>query len=814
MLSHCANIELEKGNKEGRNALHLACIHSLDSVVQILIKQGMDVNAMTHGSKKESPLQLACQTKASKVISVLLAHDTHVDPQFAYFDTKPQMDAFLLTSEFTITTLLHNHSALWFHLISATDIDKVEKRVLYYASIYPNLATVVDHLEHVAVDIATPANKKAIKSVTLVHGRFRFLDLRPDHVSKTCFVYRASDEQDLDESKQPKKVALKLMRIKSQYKREITTRERGLSKKHVVLIKKTLPLVTDIDSWDEELDIDCNNKNDSNNSNSGETFLTKVHAEMMFCVVMPLADRNLFVALKQEQWAGSNMEQVKHVFLQIVDCVIHLHSKGILHADIKPLNLVRVDSQWKLIDLDACCVIGKDYVGFKSSTAYMPPEAIYSNRTTNQVLVKSEQNQKQYPSEKMTSLLLAHPSFDVWSLGGILYQMCTPDVRLLFQGGRDDNLSIDSADNDSLWNLAEWNETAKTRKLDKIPNTLVRNLLSQMLVMDPHKRASLERIRMHPFLSNNAKVVRLVGDRPKMQVFLSYRVSSDSQHVEKLYKLLTAKGLSVWWDKICLEPGVPWKEGFCAGLVNSDCFVCLLSRGAINHPDKAWQNFSKLEKGATCDNVFLEHRMALELKALGLIRRVLPVFIGDADNDANPTNFGPFFEAGCLPRAADTHVISVEQDLREHMANQALGTPLEETRTVKEVLAEITSNQGSKIEGDAQAAFVTAADYIEQMVRLSEQDAGAGGGTVLDQSSSSSSSSSYDDGTIDYFKKENQNLKILLQALLEENKAVLAQKDAMIRHKDEQLAALNRGDSSKREWGLSSTVRMSPRIHP
>ena len=36
--------------------------------------------------------------------------------------------------------------------------------------------------------------------------------------------------------------------------------------------------------------------------------------------------------------------------------------------------------------------------------------------------------------------LIAHPSFDVWSLGCILYQMCTPDVRPLFASGQYDHL--------------------------------------------------------------------------------------------------------------------------------------------------------------------------------------------------------------------------------------------------------------------------------------------------------------------------------------------------------------------------------------
>ena len=62
-----------------------------------------------------------------------------------------------------------------------------------------------------------------------------------------------------------------------------------------------------------------------------------------------------------------------------------------------------------------------------------------------------------------------------------------------------------------------------------------------------------------------------------------------------------------------------WEQGFCEGLVSSRAFVPLLSRDAINHPDKDWQNFSKLTADSSCDNVFLEHRLAVELQELGLI---------------------------------------------------------------------------------------------------------------------------------------------------------------------------------------------------
>ena len=90
----------------------------------------------------------------------------------------------------------------------------------------------------------------------------------------------------------------------------------------------------------------------------------------------------------------------------------------------------------------------------------------------------------------------------------------------------------------------------------------------------------------------------MVGEKALFDVFVSYRVASDSQHVELLYNLLCERGLRVWWDRKCLKPGVEWKEGFCA-------FVCLLSKGAINHPDKSWHKFSKLTVDSKCDNVFL-----------------------------------------------------------------------------------------------------------------------------------------------------------------------------------------------------------------
>jgi len=132
----------------------------------------------------------------------------------------------------------------------------------------------------------------------------------------------------------------------------------------------------------------------------------------------------------------------------------------------------------------------------------------------------------------------------------------------------------------------------------------------------------MDAVLKHAFLTGRS-VGRLPGEEAMFDVFLSYRVDSDSEHVKKLYDKLMDKGVKVWWDKECLKPGVSWEEGFCDGLVKSRCFVPLLSRKAIK------SRFEALTENSWCDNVLLEYRLAVELADRGMLERMYPVFIGD-----------------------------------------------------------------------------------------------------------------------------------------------------------------------------------------
>ena len=158
-----------------------------------------------------------------------------------------------------------------------------------------------------------------------------------------------------------------------------------------------------------------------------------------------------------------------------------------------------------------------------------------------------------------------------------------------------------------------------------------------------------------------------------------------------------------------------WEQGFCEGLVSSRAFVPLLSRDALNHPDKAWQNFSKLTADQpNCDNVYLEHRLAVELQGLGLIEKMFPVFIGNLD--AATSEYSHYFGSGCHPSLPEVTVKSVEEKLRHHMESQALGTPVVPDRTVKSVVDAITACQGEFIVGPADATFADAAASIAKLL--------------------------------------------------------------------------------------------------
>ena len=247
---------------------------------------------------------------------------------------------------------------------------------------------------------------------------------------------------------------------------------------------------------------------------------------------------------------------------------------------------MRIGHKIKLIDLDASVSIGAGYVGAKYSSAFIPPEMIYFRDQQSQVItgsMKGENKVSQKISEWKSysgkyfedpnnlsvktyivdndgipitdglpyELITASHAYDTWSFGIVLFELCSGIP--LFLANSDDNVLFEN-----LLDLFAFTDKYKRKRMAEITNLEARNLVSQMLMKDPTKRPKMAQVLGHPFITGR-KAARMAGDTPEFDVFLSYRVQSDSEHAEYLYNKFTEAGLKVWWDQRSLLPGVPWQ---------------------------------------------------------------------------------------------------------------------------------------------------------------------------------------------------------------------------------------------------------------
>jgi len=185
-------------------------------------------------------------------------------------------------------------------------------------------------------------------------------------------------------------------------------------------------------------------------------------------------------------------------------------------------------------------------------------------------------------------------------------------------------------------------------------------------------------------------------------------VASDAALVERLYYMLKAEGVEVWWDKKCLQPGQPWEDGFADGLCGADVFVPVLSKGAL-------APCALLTSSSRVDNVVLEHRLALELKQRGDLRAIYPVLVGEVEQQHPDLGdiHGDFFRGGGKPDCKEEAVKAVEDKLEQHLQRLGKGAPHlpAPARTVKATIDAILDYQGVKLSGTS-AIEAVAADIV------------------------------------------------------------------------------------------------------
>jgi hypothetical protein len=258
-----------------------------------------------------------------------------------------------------------------------------------------------------AIEVAVPPIKAALRDKLFFIGRYQFVSATPIHKSATCVVLKAVDykakedyqrdfqkyvqkynvgktsicrtdfkkvildmglryDGDLFDEKfdeqwdvdngnsisedefinfavseldhgEPRKVVLKLMKYKDQFKRELESRENyDLDSKHVVAALHTHGGKEDREEEKSRFYTDLENEG---------------FGEYKFALVMPFADSNLDTIFRSQR-PGPLV--VRDLFVQIAEGVRHLHTQGVLHADLKVRCAVAVFLYVEFANLVLC----------------------------------------------------------------------------------------------------------------------------------------------------------------------------------------------------------------------------------------------------------------------------------------------------------------------------------------------------------------------------------------------------------------------------------------------------------------------------
>jgi serine/threonine protein kinase/uncharacterized small protein (DUF1192 family) len=715
----------------GQTPLHKACDKGASKDVISLLYYQYEGAIRTRDTHNALPLHMACIGKAptETILFLISAYPGALLVNSAYGLPQYRVEGWNVTNDIAfLTNIFHSIQSgdleaknVWVHEIinNGEILRPALEHLLNENPSYLELAYLTtDNLGRKTLDAAPVSIKETFRSRLFLCGIYEILPGKPEHVSSTSIVYFANDYSQQENDSQPTRVAIKFMRKKEQFLREKETRqhlEKHFATSGVLSSSGTLPILA---SFDGETDIAI-----------ATQLQARGFATNPFILVLPAADRSLRIIVESESGGEiakegdtdesttklqkslptSWTEEVIRAIKQIAEALADLHAAGLVHGDVKPRNIVRVDSHYKLIDMDAAVHVGEP-AGLKLSTAYIAPEIALSLPDDHAFPPTTLSSPSiSISAGYFVSDVVASPSLDAWSLGVTLYHMMAR--QSLFHADDFDNLALST----DLNVLRQWSDKEKIERLSRINNREARHLLSLLLYRDPLKRPSMQKVLSHAFLTG-MQPKRLPDEPAKFDVFISYRKASDSDHVKALADSLVKSGLRVWWDEN-LTPGQNWLSNFCEALSSSRMFVPIVSRGAVNAVEESSgkpiirQNWSNLTADSDHDNVLLEWRLACELREQGLMEGAVPVYFGDFDKQAGV--YGNFFDQKCGPSCPDATVEAVEDTLREQLAELGLGEPLTfKIASVKDTWNKTTVHQGVITRGSLEEVIKQATNKI------------------------------------------------------------------------------------------------------
>uniref|UniRef100_A0AAQ6IVE1 Protein kinase domain-containing protein n=1 Tax=Anabas testudineus TaxID=64144 RepID=A0AAQ6IVE1_ANATE len=182
-----------------------------------------------------------------------------------------------------------------------------------------------------------------------------------------------------------------------------------------------------------------------------------------------------------------------HVIKQILEAVAYLHENGVVHRDLKPENLLyadlSLDAPLKIADFGLSKIID-DQVTMKTvcgTPGYCAPEILRGNAYG--------------------------PEVDMWSVGVILYILLC-GFEPFFDPRGDQYMYSRILNCDYEFVSPWWDEVSLNAK----------DLVSKLIVLDPHKRLSVQEALQHPWvLGKAARFSHMDTTQRKLQEFNARR---------------------------------------------------------------------------------------------------------------------------------------------------------------------------------------------------------------------------------------------------------------------------------------------------
>lgn len=236
------------------------------------------------------------------------------------------------------------------------------------------------------------------------------------------------------------------------------------------------------------------------------------------CIYMEKYDRTIH-SMKY----GS--ELIKSYMYSLINSLIYMHNRGIMHRDIKGSNILEKNNNIALTDFNICKF---DLCTISRKTPYR-----YSNNHCTEVYTTTHR-----PIELLLGSKQYDYSADIWAVGICFLEMCIgldesyysyndcSDIGIIFKlfyllgtPTEKDWHGLEELPYFGLWPV--WSN--KIDKLIPLGDDGL-DLLKKMLTMNPKKRISLREIIKHPFFRDVEFVENILDELGKIKIMDKYKI--------------------------------------------------------------------------------------------------------------------------------------------------------------------------------------------------------------------------------------------------------------------------------------------------